>query len=49
MSKKNKNKDLNNFRLNPKKSITSIGKSRNTRPKNKHKKKNYKKYRGQGK
>ena len=27
---------------------TSIGKSKNTRPKNKHKKKNWKKYRGQG-
>ena len=28
---------------------TSIGKSKNTRPKNKHKKKNKKRYRGQGK
>jgi len=27
---------------------TSIGKSKNSRPKNKHKKKNWKKYRGQG-
>ena len=27
---------------------TSIGKSKNTRPKNKYKKKNWKKYRGQG-
>ena len=27
---------------------TSIGKSKNTRPKNKHKKKSWKKYRGQG-
>ena len=28
---------------------TSIGKSSNSRPTNKHKKKNWKKYRGQGK
>ena len=28
---------------------TSIGKSKNSRPKNKYKKKNWKKYRGQGK
>ena len=28
---------------------TSIGKSKNSRPKNKHKKKGWKKYRGQGK
>ncbi len=28
---------------------TSIGKSKNSRPKNKHKKKNWKPYRGQGK
>jgi hypothetical protein len=28
---------------------TSIGHSNNTNPKNKHKKKNWKKYRGQGK
>jgi len=28
---------------------TSIGKSKNTRPKNKYKKKNKKRYRGQGK
>jgi len=28
---------------------TSIGKSKNTRPKNKYKKKSWKKYRGQGK
>jgi hypothetical protein len=28
---------------------TSIGKSRRSRPKNKHKKANWKKYRGQGK
>jgi len=27
---------------------TSIGKSKNTRPKNKHKRANWKKYRGQG-
>ena len=27
---------------------TSIGKSKNSRPKNKHKKKGWKKYRGQG-
>ncbi len=27
---------------------TSIGKSKNSRPKNKHKKGNWKKYRGQG-
>ena len=27
---------------------TNIGKSKNTKPKNKHKKKNWKKYRGQG-
>ena len=27
---------------------TSIGKSKNSRPKNKHKKKSWKKYRGQG-
>ncbi len=27
---------------------TSIGKSKNTKPKNKHKKKGWKKYRGQG-
>jgi len=28
---------------------TSIGRSNNSRPKNKHKKRNWKKYRGQGK
>jgi hypothetical protein len=28
---------------------TSIGNSRNTRPKNKHQKKSFKRYRGQGK
>ena len=28
---------------------TSIGKSKNSKPKNKHKKKSWKKYRGQGK
>ena len=28
---------------------TSIGKSKNSRPKNKYKKKNWKRYRGQGK
>jgi hypothetical protein len=27
---------------------TSIGKSKNTKPKNKHKRKSWKKYRGQG-
>ena len=31
------------------KKITSIGKSIRSRPKNKHKRKNFKKYRGQGK
>ena len=31
------------------KKITSIGKSNRTRPKNKHKRRNYKKYKGQGK
>ena len=28
---------------------TSIGRSKNSRPKNKHKKRNWKRYRGQGK
>ena len=31
------------------KKITSIGKSNRTRPKNKHKRRYYKKYKGQGK
>ena len=31
------------------KKITSIGKSIRSRPKNKHKRRNFKKYRGQGK
>ena len=31
------------------KKITSIGKSNKTRPKNKHKRRNFKKYKGQGK
>lgn len=42
-------KEKNKFEINPRKRITSIGKSRNTRPKNKHKKRSFKKYRGQGK
>jgi len=33
---------------NPKPKRTSIGRSKNSRPKNKHKKKSWKKYRGQG-
>ena len=37
-------KNLNFF-----KKITSIGKSSRSRPKNKHKRRNYKKYKGQGK
>ena len=36
-------------KLNFFKKITSIGKSNRTRPKNKHKRRNYKKYKGQGK
>ena len=36
------------YRKNKVEKRTSIGKSKNTRPKNKHKKKNWKKYRGQG-
>jgi|TARA_A100001201_G_scaffold32304_1_gene34795 hypothetical protein len=31
------------------KKVTSIGKSLRSRPKNKHKRRNFKKYRGQGK
>tara|TARA_Y100001938_G_C7770687_1_gene273084 strand:+ start:152 stop:295 length:144 start_codon:yes stop_codon:yes gene_type:complete len=31
------------------KKVTSIGNSVRTRPKNKHKRRNYKKYKGQGK
>ena len=31
------------------KKVTSIGRSNKTRPKNKHKCRNYKKYKGQGK
>ena len=34
------------YKITPKR--TSIGKSKNSRPKNKHKKKSWKKYRGQG-
>lgn len=33
---------------NPKQKRTSIGRSKQARPKNKHKRKNHKKYRGQG-
>ena len=36
------------YRKNKAPKRTSIGKSRNTKPKNKHKKKSWKKYRGQG-
>jgi hypothetical protein len=36
------------YRKNKVEKRTSIGKSKNTRPKNKHKKKSWKKYRGQG-
>lgn len=35
--------------MNPPHLATSIGSSPNSRPKNKHKRRNYKKYRGQGK
>lgn len=35
-------------RRNSKKKRTSIGRSRNSRPKNKHKKRGFKKYKGQG-
>lgn len=48
MAKKSKVKDRELLRNNPNKQVTSIGRSRNTRPKNKHKKKNFKSYRGQG-
>ena len=36
-------------RYNTKPKRTSIGRSKNSKPKNKHKKKGWKKYRGQGK
>lgn len=37
------------FRSEPIKKVTSIGKSFRSRPKNKHKKRSWKRYRGQGK
>lgn len=49
MAKRAKVQETIKWSLNPRKMKTSIGKSKNTAPKNKHKKKNYKKYRGQGK
>ena len=45
---KNK-KEENRWKRNPSKQVTSNGRSKNTRPKNKAKRINYKKYRGQGK
>ena len=51
--KKKKNKDKNKMIITIKRQArpkrTSIGKSKNTRPLNKHKRKCWKKYRGQGK
>ena len=44
-----KAKGLINNRRDPVKKRTSIGDSVRSRPKNKHKKRSYKKYRGQGK
>ncbi len=44
-----KAKGLPNTRLDPVKKRTTIGDSGRTRPKNKHKKRSHKKYRGQGK
>lgn len=34
--------------INPSHRVTSIGRSTNSRPKNKHARRNWKKYRGQG-
>jgi len=39
----------NSWKTGSKHMRTSIGRSKNTRPKNKHKRRNWKKYRGQGK
>jgi len=42
-------KKLEGFRPETIKKVTSIGKSVRSRPKNKHKKRSWKRYRGQGK
>lgn len=42
-------KEKNKWAVNPRKSKTSIGKSKNSRPTNKSKKRNWKKYNRQGK
>lgn len=49
MAKTKATTTANNKRYNNKrKAVTSIGRSKNSRPKNKNKRKNHKKYRGQG-
>ncbi len=48
MAKKSAFGIINQKKLKSKPKRTSIGKSKNSRPKNKHKKQNWKRYRGQG-
>lgn len=49
MAKVSKSKGSEKMEINPPHRTTSIGNSVNTRPKNKHARRSFKKYRGQGK